>query len=203
MARWWCLRSDGRTTPDRVPMKTQKGLRLLHYWLSIALALPAIVMIAAGILLMLKKEIGWIQPPTQSGKGVGLPALSHAEMLDRVTSVPAMRGLRWEDFDRIDYKPGKGLAKFISADRWEVQLDTQNGEILQVARRRSDFIEAIHDGSYFADWVKLFVFLPAGCILLIMWGTGLYMFFLPRVKRARRRRAKQSRRIDAATQAAE
>ena len=43
---------------------------------------------------------------------------------------------------------------------YEVQIDTETAEILQVAVRRSDLIESIHDGSYFNDHFKLWV-IPA------------------------------------------
>ncbi|MCV6604273.1 MAG: PepSY domain-containing protein, partial [Porticoccaceae bacterium] len=48
-------------------MKSQILYRKIHHWGSIAVALPLLVTIATGILLMLKKEITWIQPPTQKG----------------------------------------------------------------------------------------------------------------------------------------
>ena len=42
---------------------------------------------------------------------------------------------------------------------WEIQVDLNNGTILQTAYRRSDLIESIHDGSFFGgDWTKLGLF---------------------------------------------
>ena len=52
--------------------------------------------------------------------------------------------------------------------------------MLQVAYRRSDLIESIHDGSFFAgDWTKLGLFLPTGVTLFLMWCGGLWMFWVP------------------------
>jgi hypothetical protein len=63
---------------------------------------------------------------------------------------------------------------------WEVQVDLDTGRVLQTAYRRSDLIESIHDGSFFAgDWTKLGIFMPCGVALLLMWLTGLWMFWLP------------------------
>ena len=76
---------------------------------------------------------------------------------------------------------------------WEVQLDAQTGQVLQVAVRRSDLIESIHDGSFFHESFKLWVFLPTGIILALIWGTGIYLFLLPYLlkrKRARNRKQK-------------
>jgi hypothetical protein len=63
---------------------------------------------------------------------------------------------------------------------YEVQVDLGTGEVLQVAYRRSDLIESIHDGSFFAgDWTKLGLFLPTGLTVLLMWLGGLWMFWVP------------------------
>ena len=70
---------------------------------------------------------------------------------------------------------------------YEVQIDAATGEILQVAVRRSDVIESIHDGTYFHDHFKLWVFLPAGIVLALLVITGLHLFLLPYL--ARRKRA--------------
>ena len=81
---------------------------------------------------------------------------------------------------------GKGVAKLRANSGWEVQVDTNNGEVLSVAYRRSDIIEQIHDGSFFSDAVKLYIFLPTGVLLILMWGTGLYLFLLPRFRKKKK-----------------
>ena len=122
-------------------------------------------------------------------------------MFDAARAVPEAQITTWEDLERVDFKPGKAVVKFVGRAGVEVQVDTSTGMVLQVATRRSDLIESIHDGSYFADWAKLYIFLPAGILLFIMWLTGLYLFFLPYWKKAQKRRAKPQR--SAARQPAE
>ncbi len=151
-------------------------------------------MIVAGLLLMLKKDVDWIQPPSQRGVSTGQPVISMERLLDAARSVEGAGIDRWVDLDRVDFKPGKGMVKFVSESGMEVQVDTHTGTVLQVARRRSDVIEALHDGSYFADWTKLGLFLPVGVALLVLWCTGLYLFFLPHVKRWQKRRKRRARR---------
>jgi hypothetical protein len=54
----------------------------------------------------------------------------------------------------------------------------------------SDFIESLHDGSFFAgDISKLGVFLPAAIGLLVLWVSGIYMFWLPIIVKQRKSRA--------------
>ena len=189
-----------------VGLKPQILLRKIHHWGSIMVALPLLLMIGAGILLMLKKEITWIQPETVRGSTDGVPTLSLDQMFLAAKQVPEAADWIWEDLERVDFKPGKGVVKFVGGNDYEVQVDTHTGEILQVAYRRSDFIESLHDGSFFSDGVKLYLFLPAGIVLFVLWATGLYLFFLPYLQRRKKRvnkRDKAETRVKGVNQPAE
>ena len=165
-------------------MNLKRTLRKVHYWLSLGVFLPASIIFVAGVFLMLKKEVSWIQPPTSKGVVSNeIPAISFQSMLDTSSKYPEVQITEWSDIDRIDVRAGKGIAKVRAKSGWEVQLDTSTGDVLNVAYRRSDIIEQIHDGSYFSNSVKLFIFLPTGILLIIMWGTGIYLFLLPRVRK--------------------
>ena len=168
-------------------MKAQVLYRKIHHWGAIIIALPLIIMIGAGILLMLKKEIEWIQPVSEKGVERNIvPMASMDNLFAAAKSVEYAGFTSWDELERADLKPGKGIIKFVSTTNWEVQVDTHTTEVLQVAKRRSDVIEAIHDGSYFADWTKLGLFLPTGVALLILWLTGVYLFVLTEYKKAKK-----------------
>jgi uncharacterized iron-regulated membrane protein len=170
-------------------VRTPTLLRKIHYWGSISIALPLIIMIGAGLLLMVKKEINWIQPSSQKGIDRQLvPMASVQDLFDAALTVDIANFTHWEELQRADLKPGKGIIKFVSKSNWEVQVDTHTAEVLSIARRRSDVIESIHDGSFFADWVKLWVFLPAGVGLFVLWISGLYLFTLTEYKKRKKRR---------------
>lgn len=147
---------------------------------------------------MLKKEVTWIQPETQRGSGSGVPSLSVAQMFEAAKSVEVAELTTWDDLQRVDFKPGKGVVKFVGSNDWEVQIDTHTGDVLQVAYRRSDFIESLHDGSFFGDGFKLYLFLPAGIVLFVLWLTGLYLFFLPYFKKSQKKRTKNARKVGVA-----
>lgn len=175
-------------------MKAQKLLRQIHHWGSVFIMVQVGVIIAAGLLLSLKKEIAWIQPPTVKGEApMETPTQSIEALFATAKATPELAVSDWRDLARVDFKPGKGVAKFVGANNWEVQIDTTSGEVLQVSYRRSDIIEALHDGSFFGDWVKLWIFFPSGLILLVLWGTGIYLFFLPHVKRWQKKKARAAR----------
>lgn len=164
--------------------------RKTHYWLSFAIAVPMLVMIATGLLLQMKKQWDWVQPPEVRGTGTS-PVLDLEAILASASTVPGMNVQGWDDVNRLDVRPGRGMVKVWLNNGWEVQVDLGTGQVLQTAYRRSDFIESIHDGSYFAgDWTKLGLFLPTGIVVFLLWLSGLWMWWVPFV--AKRRKAAQA-----------
>ena len=172
-------------------MSAARWNRKLHRWGAILIALPLLVVVGSGILLQLKKQSDWIQPSTRRGSGA-VPTLSFDRILAAAAAVPEAGVTTWDDVDRLDVRPSKGVVKVRAKSGWEVQVDTTTGEVLQVAVRRSDLIESIHDGSFFHEKAKLWIFLPAALILAGLWGTGIYLFVLPHLKR-RTGRARKAR----------
>ncbi len=176
-------------------MKLSKVNRKLHRWGSILALAPMLVIIVTGIILMLKKESAWIQPPTKRGESSQL-AIGFEQILESARTVEQAGIKSWDDVDRLDVRPGKGVVKVRAKNRWEVQIDTKTGEVLQCMVRRSDLIESIHDGSYFHDGVKLWVFLPSGVVLAILVLTGVHLFSLPHMARRRKKRKAEDARDD-------
>ena len=171
--------------------------RTLHRWGSIAIALPLLLVIATGLLLQVKKQVTWVQPPTARGSEV-VPTIGFDQILAAAASVDEAGIANWDDVDRLDVRPSKGVVKVRGKSRWEVQVDASTAEVVQVAYRRSDLIESLHDGSFFGDVAKLWIFLPSAIVLLGLWLTGLYLWALPIVMK-RKGRAKRAHAAAAKT----
>jgi uncharacterized iron-regulated membrane protein len=150
--------------------------RSLHLWLSLVIFIPVVIVIGSGLLLQVKKEFDWIQPPTQKLQSAA-PSISFDDVLSAVQKVPQANIQTWGDIDRLDVRPSKGIIKVRGRNHWEVQLSASTAEVLQVAYRRTDTIEAIHDGSWFFEGAKLWLFLPVAIVLFILWLTGLVMLY--------------------------
>jgi uncharacterized iron-regulated membrane protein len=176
--------------PKNKPFNHKLFWRKIHYWGAIACLIPVLIMIITGVLLLLKKELDWIQPPTVKTES-RIPALSFDQILTTTSLIPEAGITTFADIDRIDVRPGKGVIKVRAKSGWEIQLHPETADILAVAYRRSELIEAIHDGSFFHDQAKLGLFLPAAIILLALSLTGLYLFFLPLLAKARKNRKRQ------------
>jgi uncharacterized iron-regulated membrane protein len=78
---------------------------------------------------------------------------------------------------------------------WGIQLDGATGELLHIERRRSDFIENIHDGSIMDylfetndEQVKLVYTSIMGLALLTFCVTGIWLWY--GLKRIRKMKAK-------------
>tara|TARA_B100000965_G_scaffold261701_1_gene220753 strand:+ start:705 stop:1205 length:501 start_codon:yes stop_codon:yes gene_type:complete len=163
----------------------KKKIRQIHFWISPIVIIPIIIMVSSGILLQLKKQSNWIQPNVEtvsSSKPIMLQSY-----LDAVSTIEEANISSWDDIERIDIRPGKGIAKIKSKNNWEIQIDIETSEVYAVNYRRSDIIESIHDGSFFSEVVKYGWFLPSGILLLMLSLTGIYMFFIPILKRRRRK----------------
>ena len=166
--------------------------RRLHRWGAVAIGLPVLVVIASGLLLQVKKQVPWVQPVEQRTP-VHTPGVPWDVILAAAKAMPEAGVTGWEDIERVDVRPGKGIMKVITHSRWEAQLALADGAVLQVAFRRSDLIEQFHDGSFFGDAAKLWVFLPSGLVLLVLWGTGIHLWVLPWLTRRKRERLQRSK----------
>ena len=164
--------------------------RKVHYWATIVVALPVLVIIGSGIVLQLKKHWDWVQPEEKRGTGT-TPAIDLQDVLSALRALPEMDVQAWADVNRLDVRPGQGVVKAWLINGYEVQIDLGTGRVLQTAYRRSDLFESIHDGSFFAgDWTKLGLFLPSGVVALLLWISGMWMWWVPfAAKRARRLKA--------------
>lgn len=173
-------------------IKWPKLMRKTHYWGSIICSIPVIIVLVTGIILLFKKDINWIQPSSAKGPK-GAPEISFEQVLESAKTVSEAGIKGWGDINRLDVRPSKGIIKIRARNNWEIQIDQKTGEVIQVAFRRSDIIESIHDGSFFHDSAKLWLFLPSSLILLFLWFSGIYLFILPFLNKNKRKKALASK----------
>jgi len=150
------------------------------------------VMATTGILLGLKKHSGeLIQAKTYSSTSTNLKdwlpldsLYTHAFTVfrDSISSTLPI------ELERVDVRQDKGVVKFIFAKGfWGVQIDGATGDLLHIERRRSDFIEMLHDGSIIDYYLgipngmfKLIYTLIMGLALLLFTVTGFWLWYGPK-----------------------
>lgn len=151
--------------------------RRLHRWGALVIGIPFLLVICTGLLLQVKKQVPWVQP-AELRTEAREPSVSYELLLERARAVPEAGITSWDDIDKVDVRPGKGMLKLIAKNQWELQMDIATGEVLQVAYRRSDFIETLHDMSWIHASAKLWLGVPMGLIVLGLWLTGGYMWLV-------------------------
>lgn len=171
-------------------MTTARLLRQIHYWTSLPLLVTVFIIAATGSILALKKDFAALQPPTRSGSEPGNLNRPISDLVSAASRVPGHGGIGWQDIERIDVRPGAGVAKVILHSRTEIQVDIATGKVLQVGYRTSDWIETIHDFSILGGWSRYVFSFGSGIAILAMAATGVYLFLLPMIVRRQRRRTK-------------
>lgn len=166
-------------------MKFSYFNRTTHKWASLIIALPLLLIIVTGILLLVRKEFSALQPPSQKGIS-SIPSIQFEQVLTAAQSVKQAQIKSWADIDRLDVRPDKGIIKIRAENSWEIQIDSKTANVLQVAYRRSEWIESLHDATFFHKNANLWLTLPVGITLLLLWLTGMYLFFQPYYKRWKR-----------------
>ena len=175
-------------------MKPYKLVWSTHRWIGIIVALFLLNTSITGFLLLVKKDYAWIQPPTQSGSTGDI-----ADFISYQELVTVIENLHHPDFsdanaiDRIDVRPAQRVFKVRSIHHHtEVQVDAIDGRILGVASRRSDFIEALHDGSWYGNWVHDLIMPMTAVSVMLLVATGLYLWLKPVLARRRKKKKKSS-----------
>lgn len=169
-------------------MSAARLLRKVHYWASLPLLFTVFVIAVSGTMLALKKDFHALQPATKAGTP-GLPERPLADLARGAAAAPGHGHVTWEDIDRIDIRPGEGIAKVILHSRTEIQVDLASGRPVQLGYRTSDLLETIHDFSILGGWAKYVFSFGSGIVLLLMASSGVYLFALPMLVRRRKRRA--------------
>ena len=158
-----------------------RNFRKWHRVIGLSIALFLFVSAITGFLLGWKKDIDWIQPPTQKGETKNLAEWKQIDELAKIATIHFHETFPEQTenkIDRIDVRPSKGIAKVLFEQGWwEVQIDGKSGQILSTARRHSDWIEQLHDGSLISDGFKLFSmnFLGIGATILVISGIWLWL----------------------------
>lgn len=176
--------------------RTIRIARKIHRTMGVFLFALFLVVGVTGLLLGWKKHSGGlILPKSYSGVSTDMARwLSIDELSQRAFRI-AREQISPDlslALERIDIRPDKGMVKYVFLEGyWGVQLDCTTGELLHIERRRSDWVENIHDGSildYYlgtgGEPIKLGYTTITGTALLLFSITGFWLWVGPKRMRA-------------------
>ena len=148
-----------------------------------------LVISVTGILLGIKKQTGLLSP-TQEGVSADLKSWLPVDSLHKIANRFLLDSVSKDldtNLDRIDIRPDKGIAKFIYKDHYiGLQLDCTTGQLLSVEKRKSDFIENLHDGSMVdkllgtGEGFKVGYTVIMGFSLFMLILSGLWLWYGPK-----------------------
>ena len=186
--------------------KLLRRFRKIHRTTGAALFIFFFFIGTTGLILGWKKHSGGlILPKTQIGLSTDLknwlPIDSLHTIACKVLHDSISSDLSFE-LEKIDIRKNKGTVKFVFVDHyWAIQLDGTTGEVLNIQKRLSDFIEDIHDGSildYYlgttSEPIKLIYTFVMGLALLTFTITGFLLWYGPK-KIKREKRAAESAKL--------
>jgi uncharacterized iron-regulated membrane protein len=171
--------------------KTLRIFRKLHRITGAGLFIFFFVVAVTGSLLGWKKNSGGlIMAKSYKGSSTDLKDWLSVDSLYKNACVyltdSVSKNLSTE-IDRIDIRKDKGMVKFVFANHFTgLQVDGTTGIILQVEKRRADYIEKIHDGSiidYYFGWdgyFKLVYTTIMGLALILFTVTGFWLWYGPK-----------------------
>lgn len=180
-----------RQTERQQQAKLLRVFRKVHRMTGAFLFVFFFFVSVTGLLLGWKKDNSWLLPKSYTGSSTNLKEWLPMDSLHTNAcrylhdSVSPDLSLKLE---RIDIRKDKGMVKFVFEDGfWGLQLDGATGKLLTIERRRSDFIEKIHDGSildlYFNTpngEIKLVYTTIMGLALLVFTITGFWLWYGPK-----------------------
>lgn len=172
-------------------MRVFRTLWLLHRWFGILAGLILMMTAVTGLLLLVKKDYDWLQPPPMAcAEGSVGDLRPIAEVYEAVFALDLPQFRTEADIRRIDFRPSRRLHKVVSRhDDLEVQVCAVTLATSPPRVRRSDWLESLHDGSWFGDFAHDLVMPVVALLLLFLAGSGYVMWGVPAWKRLRRRRA--------------
>jgi len=171
--------------------KTIRSFRKVHRIMGATLFVFFFIISISSLLLGWKKNsFGILLSKTQQGTSSELKKWLPLDSLHKMASTYLVDNISSDaslKIERIDVRKNKGVVKFIFANFYGVQLDGATGKLLFIERRRSDFIEAIHDGSvldvYFktkGNPIKLAYTTIMSLSLLTFTITGFWLWLGPK-----------------------
>lgn len=170
-------------------MRVFRTIWLVHRWLGVAAGLVLLLTASTGLLLLVKKDYDWIQPPVVRGAEGPPSALQPlAAVYDAVFALDLPQFRSEADIARVDFRPRERVHKVVSRhDDLEVQVCAITLRTTGPRPRRSDWLERLHDGSWLGDFAHDRVMPVVALILFYLAGSGYVMWLWPKYKRWQKR----------------
>jgi uncharacterized iron-regulated membrane protein len=151
------------------------NLRSTHRKVSVIILLPLTVIILSGLILQLRNQFEWIQPKTISATSPQGNVMSPEEAFHKLR-------LTSDKVEQYIYRPSKKNISIRLTNGEEIQIDPTSGEVLKQAKRRTNLLIDLHQGSILGPVGQYGFYLLSGIGLLFLLISG-GLILLPRRNR--------------------
>lgn len=157
-------------------MTIERFLRVFHRWIAGFILLPMMVTAVTGGLLILRHQLEWVQPASLKQSPPDRWA-SIETVYAKLLADPKTQVEEWQDIASIIVKPSKGIFHVRTAGGLQVQMAGTDAEILSILPRRTGLLITLHEGSFWGDDVRYYLFFPAVIGLLLLLISGAVLFY--------------------------
>ena len=142
-----------------------------HIILGAICSLPLLLTAITGVFLILRQHLSFMQPPEIRRPAIMINKLISPEKIIDVSGInPSL-------VNTIIYKPKSGIIQVRTNDQLEYHFSALDGSVLQFGPKRTSLFIQLHEGSYFGELVKNFVFIPMAFIFILVLFSGIYLTF--------------------------
>jgi len=144
-----------------------RAFRKLHRLVGLIFFLPLILVAITGTILQLRSEFEFIQPKAVSVKSQEGELMSLTQITEKFGA---------ENIDQIIWRPEKRSLVVRLKDDHEAHLHPWSGEVLKLAKRRTNFLIDLHQGSWMGKWGQYLIHFLTGLGLLFLTLSGLLIY---------------------------
>lgn len=143
------------------------NLRKIHRIVGLIFFIPLLVISITGIILQLRAEFEYIQPKSVKVEWEDRPIVSMESLIQKFGK---------ENIDQVIWRPSKISLVIRLKGNMEAHIHPWTGEILKEAKRRTNILIELHQGSWMGKFGQYFIHFMTGIGLFFLTLSGLLIY---------------------------
>ena len=158
-----------------------RKMREWHRWVSAAIFIPLALTTLTGVFLLHRSKLDFIRPKRPAVQRV---EIKNVATISKVVSqtMKTFPDLSIHEIAQIRYLPTKGYFLVKTKKSHELILHGESLEVLSKGLERTSLLVRLHEGTFFAPWVRDFVFFPSALGMVFLLFSGIILFYRISIK---------------------
>lgn len=167
-----------------------KNIRKWHRVIGLIISMPMLLTCITGTFLIMRSHLSFIQPSKTNKQSISLFSIAPVSEVLRVAE-KKQKG----KITSIIFYPKKGYFSVRTDSDYEMRLHGESLKILTEGPKLTGWLIKLHEGSFFSEIVRDYIFLPSAFGLLILIVSGIYIYIEPKYKKYKRNKNKNKKGI--------